>query len=205
MSGRTLRSCSSTSTTSRRSTTASVTLLVTSCSGSSARASLSSVRSNDIVVRLGGDEFAVLLIDADVDDARAVAERLDKEHRRALRPRHGQSTDRREHRHISILETDADDSAGLLRCADVAMFRAKTGNTSFAFYDQSLDDDNVLLMAEELRIAVEEKQFVLHYQPQLDLRTGEITAVEALLRWHNPSAWGWSRLSNSCRSPKRPD
>jgi diguanylate cyclase (GGDEF)-like protein len=150
---------------------------------------LSSVRSNDIVVRLGGDEFAVLLIDADVDDARAVAERLAKSIEEPfdldmVKARIGASIG------ISLLETDATDSAGLLRCADVAMFRAKTGNTSFAFYDQSLDDDNVLLMAEELRIAVEEKQFVLHYQPQLDLRTGEITAVEALLRWHNPRLGG---------------
>jgi EAL domain-containing protein (putative c-di-GMP-specific phosphodiesterase class I) len=86
---------------------------------------------------------------------------------------------------ISILETDATDSAGLLRCADVAMFRAKAGNSSFAFYDETLDDDNVLLMAEELRVAVERKGFAIHYQPQLDLRTGEICAVEALLRWPN--------------------
>jgi diguanylate cyclase len=145
----------------------------------------SAVRNGDIVVRLGGDEFAVLLVDADVEEAKAVAERLAKTIEEPfsldmVRARIGASIG------ISMFETDANDSAELLRCADVAMFRAKTGNTSFAFYDQSIDDHNVLMMADELASAVEEKQFLLHYQPQLDLRTGEITAVEALLRWPNP-------------------
>ncbi len=142
------------------------------------------VRSSDVVVRFGGDEFAVVLIGADVEEARQVAERLTAtiEEPFALdmvRARISASIG------ISILETDANDSAGLLRCADLAMFRAKAGNSSFAFYDESIDDDNVLRMAEELRSAVDQKQFVIHYQPQLDLRTGEICAVEALLRWPN--------------------
>jgi diguanylate cyclase (GGDEF)-like protein len=142
------------------------------------------VRGSDVVVRFGGDEFAVVLIGADVDEARRVAERLTEsiEEPFALdmvRARISASIG------ISILQTDAYDSAGLLRCADLAMFRAKAANASFAFYDQSLDDDNVLRMAEELRAAVDQKQFVIHYQPQLDLRTGEISAVEALLRWPN--------------------
>jgi diguanylate cyclase (GGDEF)-like protein len=145
---------------------------------------MSVVRGSDVVVRFGGDEFAVLLIGADAEEARRVAERLTASIEKPfvldmVSARISASIG------ISILETDATDSAGLLRCADVAMFRAKAGNSSFAFYDQSLDDDNVLLMAEELRVAVEEKGFTIHYQPQLDLRTGEICAVEALLRWPN--------------------
>ena len=144
----------------------------------------SAVRNTDVVVRLGGDEFAVLLIGADVEDAKRVAERLTESIEEPfvldmVRAKISASIG------ISILSTDAEDSAGLLRCADVAMFRAKLGNSSFAFYDETLDDDNTLLMAEELRTAVERREFVLHYQPQLDLRTGVITAVEALLRWPN--------------------
>jgi diguanylate cyclase len=87
---------------------------------------------------------------------------------------------------ISILGEHSVDSADLVRCADVAMFRAKLANSSVAFYDEAIDDQNVLQLAEELRVAVEESQFELHYQPQLDLGTGEISAVEALLRWNNP-------------------
>jgi EAL domain-containing protein (putative c-di-GMP-specific phosphodiesterase class I) len=85
-----------------------------------------------------------------------------------------------------MLETDATDSASLLQCADIAMFRAKSGNSDFEFYDVALDSENVVLIADELRVAIEEGQFELHYQPQLNLRSGEICAVEALLRWDNP-------------------
>jgi diguanylate cyclase (GGDEF)-like protein len=146
---------------------------------------LAAVRSTDVVVRLGGDEFGVVLINSDVEDAKRVAERLTASLEEPfvldmVSARVGASIG------ISILETDADDAAGLLRCADVAMFRAKTGSGSFAFYDEAIDDMNLLLLAEELRVAVEEGTFELHYQPQLDLQTGRITAVEALLRWNNP-------------------
>lgn len=146
---------------------------------------VSGVRTSDIVVRLGGDEFAVLLLDADVEEAQRVAERLTNiiENPFVLgmvNARIGASIG------ISILETDATDSASLLRCADIAMFRAKLANSSFAFYDESLDNENIPLMAEELRVAVDGGQFELHYQPQLDLRTGDVCGVEALLRWYNP-------------------
>jgi len=58
------------------------------------------------------------------------------------------------------------------------------GNIPFVFYDQAIDgNDEKLILVEELRLAVERGSFVLHYQPQLDLRTGEILAVEALIRW----------------------
>ncbi|MFZ0666817.1 MAG: EAL domain-containing protein [Acidimicrobiales bacterium] len=145
----------------------------------------SAVRKTDVVVRLGGDEFAILLMGADSEEAKRVAERithnieetfiLDK-----VRARIGASIG------ISMLETDATDSASLLQCADIAMFRAKSGNSDFEFYDVALDSENVVLIADELRVAIEEGQFELHYQPQLNLRSGEICAVEALLRWDNP-------------------
>jgi EAL domain-containing protein (putative c-di-GMP-specific phosphodiesterase class I) len=68
------------------------------------------------------------------------------------------------------------------------MFRAKTGHAAFAFYDESLDKENesALQFASELRSGLSDGQFKLHYQPQLDLRTGEISAFETLLRWNNP-------------------
>jgi diguanylate cyclase (GGDEF)-like protein len=146
---------------------------------------LAAVRSSDIVVRLGGDEFAVVLIDADVEDAKRVALRLTQSLEEPfvldmVSARVGASIG------IAILDPEAVDGAGLLRSADVAMFRAKTANSAFAFYDESIDDENVLQLAEELQLAVEQGQFDLHYQPQLDLQTGEISAVEALLRWNNP-------------------
>lgn len=67
------------------------------------------------------------------------------------------------------------------------MYRAKLGNSAFAIYEQNLDEEgDQLRMLEELRAAIDEGGLVLHYQPQLDLRTGEILAVEALVRWAHP-------------------
>jgi diguanylate cyclase (GGDEF)-like protein len=146
----------------------------------------SSLRGTDILVRLGGDEFAGVLLDADANYATAVAERL----MAALAAPFVldlMSASVSASIGIAIAPTHAGDAAGLLRCADVAMYRAKLGHNSIETYDPQLDDDgNLLLLAEELRVAVQEKQFVLHYQPQLDLRTGELSGVEALLRWPHP-------------------
>jgi len=71
------------------------------------------------------------------------------------------------------------------------MYRAKLGNIPYVFYDQEIDGgEQKLNLLEELRLAVDEGKFRLHYQPQLNLRSGEILAVEALIRWPTPpSAW----------------
>jgi diguanylate cyclase len=88
---------------------------------------------------------------------------------------------------IALAPDDALDSAGLMWCADVAMYRAKLGSVPFALYEQDLDDGgDRLRLADELRAAIAEGHLVLHYQPQLDLRSGEISKVEALVRWRHP-------------------
>jgi diguanylate cyclase len=85
---------------------------------------------------------------------------------------------------IAVAPADAGDSVGLMRCADVAMYRAKLNNKAFEVYTPSIDDGgNRLALVEELRAAVESERLVLHYQPQLDLRNGEMVAAEALVRW----------------------
>ena len=85
---------------------------------------------------------------------------------------------------IALSPGDAKDCTGLLWCADVAMYRAKWGHAPFAFYDHDIDGgESQPRLLDELREAVERNELVLHYQPQLDLRSGEVTAVEALLRW----------------------
>jgi diguanylate cyclase (GGDEF)-like protein len=144
------------------------------------------LRETDLLIRLGGDEFVVVLVDGDSDDATAVAQRLTD----ALAEPFVLDTVRaRVNASIGIAHapTDATDSASLLWCADVAMYRAKLGGVPFAVYQPDLDKrGNRLLLLEELRAAIEEHQLVLHYQPQLDLRTGEVVAVESLLRWAHP-------------------
>jgi diguanylate cyclase (GGDEF)-like protein len=145
-----------------------------------------SLRSSDVLVRLGGDEFVVLLVDADARYATDVSERLMASIEEpfvldVVSASIGASIG------IAIAPKHATDASGLLRCGDVAMYRAKLGLGSIETYNPHLDDDgNLLRLAEELRVALQEEQFILHYQPQLDLRTGAISGVEALLRWPHP-------------------
>ncbi|MBV9837276.1 MAG: diguanylate cyclase, partial [Solirubrobacterales bacterium] len=141
----------------------------------------------DVLVRVGGDEFAALLMDADADHAVTVAKRLVASlegpfRLEAVSAQLGASIG------IALAPDDATDSASLMWCADVAMYRAKLGATACALYEQDLDDQgNRLRLADELRVAIEESQLVVHYQPQLDLRSGVVSTVEALVRWPHPS------------------
>lgn len=138
------------------------------------------------VVRLGGDELAVVLMDADANEAVVVAQRILAEIEQPfvlhkINASVGASIG------IALVPSNASDGPGLLWCADVAMYRAKLGNTPFVFYDQDLDGgENQPNLLDELRVAVQDGTFVLHYQPQLDLRTGQVLAVEALVRWPHP-------------------
>jgi EAL domain-containing protein (putative c-di-GMP-specific phosphodiesterase class I) len=75
----------------------------------------------------------------------------------------------------------------LLRCADLAMYRAKLAGNCFAIYQEDLDGSgDRLRLAEELSTAIAERQFELHYQPHVELSSGRIVAAEALLRWPHP-------------------
>lgn len=144
------------------------------------------LREADLLIRLGGDEFVVLLVDTDAEHAVAVAERLTDVLSQpfilgSMRASVGASIG------IALAPTDAIDAASLLWCADIAMYRAKLGGAPYACFQPDLDKiGNRLELLDELRTAIDEHQLVLHYQPQLDLRTGQIVAVEGLVRWAHP-------------------
>jgi diguanylate cyclase len=148
-----------------------------------------SLRGTDTLIRFGGDEFAVVLVDADADCATTIAQQLtasleepfalDSVSPRPISASIG----------IALAPADATDSAGLMWCADVAMYRAKAGDSPFALFEHEQDFDgggSRLRLAEELRVAIEDGHLVLHYQPQLDLRSREIATFEALVRWPHP-------------------
>ena len=143
------------------------------------------LRDDDLLVRVGGDEFAVLLIDADAEVATDVAERLGEslEHPfsiDAVSAIIGASIG------IALAPQHAGDGDTLMSCADVAMYRAKVAHVPIAYYDREFDEDiNRVRLAHELKQAIWSSQLVLHYQSQLDLRTGEIPSVEALVRWRH--------------------
>ena len=140
------------------------------------------------VGRLGGDEFMVILPDiASSDDARSVADRLIAAIQKPMElstntviitPSIG----------IAISPTDGTDAAALLRHGDLAMYFAKRRwPGSYAFFDASMNEGMLQRYTIEgkLRGALERGELSLHYQPQIEMATGEIAGMEALLRWTN--------------------
>jgi diguanylate cyclase (GGDEF)-like protein len=146
------------------------------------------LRDGDLLVRLGGDEFAILLLDAGEDEAVAVAVGLstalsDPFNLEAIEVHSAVSIG------IALFPDDGADLGTLLRKADVAMFRAKASGHGHHVYGSADDTDSStqLRTVDELRTALTCDQLVLHYQPKIELRTGKVVGVEALVRWKHPS------------------
>jgi diguanylate cyclase (GGDEF)-like protein len=149
------------------------------------------VSASDTVVRLGGDEFVILLLDQprSVDIITATLQKI----RAAIaEPIHIAGHDLQVTCSIGLANypNDGTDADMLLANADAAMYRAKEiGRDNFQFYTPELNVKvhEKFLLQEELRNAIARSEFALVYQPQVDLRTGRIFAVEALIRWLHPT------------------
>ena len=148
------------------------------------------IRKDDTLARFGGDEFVVLSEHLNSNsDASTIAQKiLDKFH-------HPITVDKQVFHlsfsiGIALYPSDGKDKITLLKAADVAMYKAKrNGKDCFSFYNSSLTDALKLRLEVEhdLRVALKEKQFELFYQPQINLKNGEITGLEALIRWNHPT------------------
>ncbi len=146
------------------------------------------VRDNDTISRLGGDEFTIIVEDiANSNDAARVAQTLLNVFNQPI------ELDEQLHISLSIgislYPDDADQPEALIRNADTAMYRAKAaGKNRYEFYTQEMTDQAFerILIIGALRNAIEHEQFVLHYQPQIDLRDNRIIGAEALIRWKDP-------------------
>jgi diguanylate cyclase (GGDEF)-like protein len=144
------------------------------------------LRSSDLLARLGGDEFVVTLLDADGEYGAMIAQRISARLHEPfqlgpVRARIGASIG------IAVAPRDATEAADLLRCADLAMYRAKLEGKAFAIYHEELDGrGNRVGLVQDLRTAIAERDLELCYQPQINLETGEVVALEALLRWRHP-------------------
>lgn len=141
------------------------------------------------IARLGGDEFTVMVSEvACADDAAAIARRLVDSLAEPVTIQNteiyiGGSVG------IALYPDDGIDIDTLLKNADTAMYRAKeAGKGSFHFYDPSMTERALQRLATEvqLRRAIERNEFVLHFQPRIDIASGRIVGAEALLRWNHP-------------------
>jgi diguanylate cyclase (GGDEF)-like protein/PAS domain S-box-containing protein len=150
---------------------------------------LAVVRGSDTVSRQGGDEFVILLTDITrPEDAAASARKI----LLALNACH--SIEGRDLRiegsiGISVYPGDGVNAETLIKNADTAMYHAKeNGRDNFQFFkaDMNLKAMERQSIENSLEIALEREEFLLHYQPKVNLRTGEITGVEALIRWQRP-------------------
>ncbi len=146
------------------------------------------LRGGDLLVRLGGDEFAVLLQDAAHDQAVEVAIRLCSALARPF-DLDGNAVHTAASIGISLFPDDGRDLATLMRKADVAMYKAKASAYGHHVFGE-VDDTSFatrLRKVDELRTALTSDQLIVHYQPKIDLRTGEVPGVEALVRWDHPA------------------
>jgi diguanylate cyclase (GGDEF)-like protein/PAS domain S-box-containing protein len=147
------------------------------------------VRGSDTVSRQGGDEFVVLLSEVEQSEDAAIAAR------RMLKAVAGAHPIDKHDLHVttsigvSVYPDDGLDAETLIKNADTAMYQAKeNGQQSYQFFKPAMNVRAVERQSieESLRRALERQEFALHYQPKINLRTGQITGAEALLRWAHP-------------------
>jgi diguanylate cyclase len=150
----------------------------------------STLRNIDCLARLGGDEFVILL--GNINSA-AEAELL----ARKIMSEFSHPHELKNHRlhvtasiGISIYPDNADDAVGLLKRADISMYRSKSnGMNSYLFYDPSIDhSEERLILESRLRNAIANNELYMVYQPQIRLSDNKVCGFEALMRWNSPEA-----------------
>jgi diguanylate cyclase (GGDEF)-like protein/PAS domain S-box-containing protein len=147
------------------------------------------VRDTDTISRQGGDEFLVMLTDLAGSDM--VTPIVDKLMAQLQAPFDIDGTELTTSASIGIASypADGEDFESLLKKSDTAMYRAKeSGRNTYRFFDEHMNVEATehLSIRNGLRLALDRNEFALHYQPQIDLRTGRVVGVEALVRWNHP-------------------
>jgi len=150
----------------------------------------SCVRNEDTIARLGGDEFAVLLANVNgIEGAEVVARNILDKIMEPI-PLPGGELIITSSVGVTISPNDGVHYTDLLKNADMAMYRAKNaGRNNIQFYSPDMNEEmqRQLTIEQELRQALKNHEFRLYYQPIIDIETGQIVALECLLRWQHPS------------------
>jgi diguanylate cyclase (GGDEF)-like protein len=146
------------------------------------------IREGDFLARVGGDEFTALLEIARIEDAVAVAERILRgfQEPRALAGHEFRVT---ASIGITVYPRDGHNAETLLRNADIAMHQAKEeGKNTYTIYTPAMNTQIAerVALERDLRRALEREEFVVHYQPQVEIEGGQIVGMEALVRWRHP-------------------
>ena len=148
------------------------------------------IRPDDKVVRFGGDEFVVILEDIEHRiDAAHVAQRVQQAFEQPFRISQGVHTVGTSIG-IALFPTDGQDASALLEKADIAMYSVKThGKRGYQFYEAKFYNAlrERLDKEAEIRDAIARDEFVMVYQPRVDILTGQTSSLEALVRWQHPS------------------
>jgi diguanylate cyclase (GGDEF)-like protein/PAS domain S-box-containing protein len=148
------------------------------------------VRASDTVSRQGGDEFIVLLSEVEHSEDAAITARRMLQAVVEAHPIDQHDLHVTASIGLSVYPDDGRDAETLIKNADTAMYQAKeNGRQSYQFFKPAMNVRAVERQSieENLRRALERKEFTVHYQPKINLRTGEITGAEALLRWTHPT------------------
>lgn len=156
-----------------------------------ARQAQTLLRPGDVLARLGGDEFMLARLLQPGDGPLALAAAMD-----ALLQQPLQIDDRAwgigGSVGVALYPDHADNVSALLHCADLAMYQVKARNGGYLMYEAGMSERHTrsIAVAQRLKLALTDGQLALHYQPKVDIATGQLRGVEALARWHD-AEWGW--------------
>jgi len=155
----------------------------------SAQRLVSCLRESDLVARWGGDEFTLLLPHVScAEDAAQIAQRILEVMQPAFNLE-GHELHVTSSIGIALSPQDGTDAQSLLKNADAALYRAKDqGRNNYQFYTAAISSEvsELLILNNSLHHALERREFVIYYQPQINIGMGQITQMEALLRWQHP-------------------
>jgi diguanylate cyclase (GGDEF)-like protein len=148
------------------------------------------IREEDTIARLGGDEFTIILKDiTSLQDVSKISQKIVDEMKKVMHIK-GNDLYISASIGISLYPKDTTDCDNLIKFADTAMYKAKDeGRDNYQFYTSKMTAFafEKVVMDTSLRIAIKEEQFVVYYQPQVDIHSGTIMGMEALVRWLHPT------------------